>query len=117
MFFAWSETATQEDKNNIYNDLKVANDEELKETIKEFGSDFVNCKLVFDKKGTVEITKSQDNAKLYYYSQSEDLKTINIFDDAEKTKDAGTLSFVNGYFCLKEDETKAITIYIAFNKV
>lgn len=119
----WDKTATTADKNEVYEELEVTSDKEIKEKQKEvyWGSsvfDFQEdgiLKLRFREEPNGDLKENQ-----LYYAQSEDGKKVNLFQDEDKTLPAtdGFDEFdISGKYMIKTFVQGLITIKFYYKVV
>ena len=99
-FVVWGEEATQRDKDYLYEDFEATNDAELEASIEagEAGQHFGGFTFTFNEDGLC-IVSYAEGEETFYYVQSEDLKNIKLYDNAEHTGYVDfELDFVDGEF-------------------
>ncbi|MGN1212703.1 MAG: hypothetical protein ACI4TZ_01555 [Christensenellales bacterium] len=118
-FVVWSDTATQEYKDEVYATKGVKNDKELAQLFAQAnGEYFKTVTYTFKEDGTCEkMSSNVSKPTVYYYEQQEDLKTIKFYEDAEHTKYiSDDLKFANGNFCTSLDWSD-LSIYFILKSV
>lgn len=119
----WGENATQTEKEELWSQLDATNNEEFTQKYSEIAGEFYETwTLVFNADGSVQVTLTEHEepeTNTWYYTQTEDLKTIQLYYDAELTDSFLPFSFINGKFCMNiaPDADYDVSIYFAFERV
>lgn len=97
----WEEETTDEQKTEYIASLSipgVTTEAQLKEYFNKYAKDSKGQKMSFKNDGTVAI-KGEDLDETAYYVQSEDLKTITVYDDEDHTAEMMVFSYIeNGAY-------------------
>jgi len=118
----WGENATQADKEELWTQLGATNDKEFEQKYSEMAGEFYKSwTCVFKNDGSVEVTMTEHEepeTETWYFTQTEDLKTIQTYYDAELTDKFLPFDFIDGKYCLSivPDSDYDISIYFAFAK-
>lgn len=100
--FEWKKGVTNEQKQSVYDELDVENDTELLTALKSQATNYDSITITFNTDGTV-VLNVEDNQINGYYTQSEDLKTVTIYSNQEKTEKLdgfSDLGYYDGDLCL-----------------
>lgn len=96
----WGEEGSQRDKEYYYEEFEATNDAELEAAIEagEAGQFYGGFTFTFNEDGSCDVTSPEGEETLYYV-QSEDLKNVKLYEDAEHAGDVWyELDFVDGEF-------------------
>lgn len=111
----WQEDATQQDKENLWGNFNAANDEEFVQKYSEESGDFYKSfTFSFNDDGTVLCSKNESGA--LYYTQTDDLKTVRIYKNAELTNGYCILTYFDGNYCMTELTDYNATIYFKLER-
>ena len=115
----WWEEATQEEKNKAWEIFGsgATNDSEFEQNLsEEWGEHYAATWIDFKEDGsfTAYLNESEISG---YYVQSEDLKSISLYEDAEHTEYLYyTFDYVDGTFRLDLNSDGHMTLYVAYQK-
>ena len=118
----WGESATQQDKEALWAEFGVTNDEDCANKYAENAGDFHSTMtFVFAEDGTVSMTykeHEEPETHVFYYVQSEDLKSVQMYYNQEYTHKYLPIKFINGKYYLNAtpDSEYDMGIYIALVK-
>ena len=113
---AWEDDATQQDKEDLWGNFNATNDEEFVQNYtEEEGEFYKSFTFAFNNNETVVCTQNADE-KTYYYTQSEDLKSVRIYKNVEHTNGYCMLEFFDGGYCIVEMTDYNAKIYFKLQK-
>lgn len=118
----WGENATQQEKEELWSQVDVTTDEEFMQKYSEMAGEFYETwSLVFKNDGSIEATLTEHDepeTEIWYFTQTEDLKTIQTYYDAELTHSFLPLEYMEGKYWLNivSDSDYDVSIYFAFVK-
>lgn len=116
----WGPNASQEDKEELWGEVGATNDEEFAQMYSEMGGEFYETwTCVFNQDGSVVVTLTEHDEPetiTWHYVQSQDLKTIQTYTDAELTDIFLPFEFIEGKYWLNiaPDAEYDVSIYFAF---
>ena len=116
----WGESATQEEKEELWGQLDATNNEDFTQKYsEEAGAFYESWTCVFKDDGSVEVTLTEHDepeTETWYYTQTEDLKTVQFYYDAELSDSFLPFEFIDGKYWLNiaPDSDYDVGIYFAF---
>ena len=117
----WEENATQLNKEYMWNKNGVTNDEELVNELSEQGGSFYETwECVFKNDGSMDVTLTENQepeTETWYFTQTEDFKTIQTYFDAELTDKFLSFDYIDGKYWLNISDYDYLSIYFAFERV
>ncbi len=116
----WGDSATQQDKDELWGQLDATNNEEFEQNMSEMAKEFYEASWFDFKKDGTFTAYMDESEQSGYYVQSEDLKTITLYRNAEHTQafSGFVFEYIDGAFRLNTttDGDYDVSIYFAYKK-